>query len=63
VPRALEAPFALVAIVRCSKSWTIVDAERLSQCSCHPCPEEEDAAAEKMTGNRNEKSRSRSPKT
>ena len=31
--RASEAPFALVDIVRCSKSWTTVDAERCSQCS------------------------------
>jgi hypothetical protein len=28
MPRASEAPFALVAIVRCSKSWTAVDAGR-----------------------------------
>ena len=33
MPRASEAPFALVDIVRCSKSWTIVDAGRCSQCS------------------------------
>ena len=33
MPRASEAPFALVDIVRCSKSWTTVDAERCSQCS------------------------------
>ena len=26
MPRASEAPFALVDIVRCSKSWTTVDA-------------------------------------
>ena len=31
--RASEAPFALVDIVRCSKSWTTVDAGRCSQCS------------------------------
>ena len=29
-PRASEAPFALVDIVRCSKSWTTVDAGRCS---------------------------------
>ena len=28
MPRASEAPFALVNIVRCSKSWTTVDAGR-----------------------------------
>jgi hypothetical protein len=33
MPRASEAPFALVDIVHCSKSWTIVDAGRCSQCS------------------------------
>ena len=33
IPRALEALFALVDIVRCSKSRTTVDAERCSQCS------------------------------
>ena len=33
MPRASEAPFALVGIVRCSKSWTTVDAGRCSQCS------------------------------
>ena len=30
MPRASEAPFALVDIVRCSKSWTAVDAGRCS---------------------------------
>ena len=33
MPRALEAPFTLVDIVRCSKSRTTVDAGRCSQCS------------------------------
>ena len=33
MPRASEAPFALVDIVRCSKSWTIVKAGRCLQCS------------------------------
>ena len=33
MPRASEAPFALVDIVRCSKSRTTVDAVRCSQCS------------------------------
>ena len=33
IPRASEAPFALVDIVRCSKSRTTVDAGRCSQCS------------------------------
>ena len=33
MPRISEAPFALVDIVRCSKSWTTVDVERCSQCS------------------------------
>ena len=33
MPRASEAPFALVDIVRCSKSWITVDAGRCSQCS------------------------------
>ena len=33
MPRASEAPFALVDIVCCSKSWTTVDAGRCSQCS------------------------------
>ena len=30
MPRAWEAPFALINIVRCSKSWTTVDAGRCS---------------------------------
>ena len=33
MPRASEAPFALVDIVRCSKLWTTVGAGRCSQCS------------------------------
>ena len=33
MPRASEAPFALVNIVRCSKFWTTVDAGRCSQYS------------------------------
>ena len=33
MPKASEAPFALVDIVRCSKSWTTVDAGQCSQCS------------------------------
>ena len=33
MPRASEAPFTLVDIVRCSKSWTTVDAGQCSQCS------------------------------
>ena len=33
MPRASEAPFALVDIVRCSKSRTTVDVGRCSQCS------------------------------
>ena len=33
MPRASEAPFELVDIVRCSKSWTTIDAGRCSQCS------------------------------
>ena len=33
MPRASEAPFTLVDIVRYSKSWTTVDAGRCSQCS------------------------------
>ena len=33
MPRASEAPFALVDIVRFSKSWTTVDAGGCSQCS------------------------------
>ena len=33
MPRASEAPFALVDIVRCSKSWTAVYVGRYSQCS------------------------------
>ena len=33
MPRASEAPFALVDIVRCSKSQTTVDVGRCSQCS------------------------------
>ena len=42
MPRALEAPFALVGIVRCSKSWTTVDAGRCSQCSPTNGHQEED---------------------
>ena len=33
MPRVLEAPFALVDIVHCSKSWTTVGAGPCSQCS------------------------------
>ena len=33
MPRASKAPFALVDIVRCLKSWTTVDAGLCSQCS------------------------------
>ena len=33
MPRASEAPFTLDDIVRCSKSRTIVDTGRCSQCS------------------------------
>ena len=33
MPRVSEAPFALVDIVRCSKSRTTVDVGRCSQCS------------------------------
>ena len=33
MPRASEAPFTLVDIVRCSKLWTAVDVGRYSQCS------------------------------
>ena len=33
MPRVSEAPFVLVDIVHCSKSWTTVDAGRCSQCS------------------------------
>ena len=40
--RASEAPFALVNIVRCSKSWTTVDAGRCSQCSPTNGHQEED---------------------
>ena len=42
MPRASEAPFALVDIVRCSKSWTIVDAVRCLQCSPTNGHQEED---------------------
>ena len=43
MPRASEAPFTLVYIVRCSKSWTAVDAGRCSQCSPTNGHQEEDA--------------------
>ena len=43
MPRASEAPFALVDIVRCSKSWTVVDVGRCSQCSPTNGHQEEDA--------------------
>ena len=33
MPRTSEAPFALIDIVRCSKSWTAVYVGRYSQCS------------------------------
>ena len=41
--RASEAPFALVDIMRCSKSWTTVDAGRCLQCSPTNGHQEEDA--------------------
>ena len=44
MPRASEAPFAL-DIVRCSKSWTTVDAGRCSQCSPTNGHQEEDSFA------------------
>ena len=43
MPRASEALLALVDIVRCSKSWTAVDAGRCSQCSPTNGHQEEDA--------------------
>ena len=42
--RASEAPFALVNIVRCSKSRTTIDASRCSQCSPTYVHQEEDEA-------------------
>jgi hypothetical protein len=42
MPRPSEAPFK-PDIVRCSKSWTIVDAGRCSQCSPTNSHQEEDA--------------------
>ena len=42
IPRASEAQFALVDIVRCSKSWTAVNAERYLQCSPTNDHQEED---------------------
>ena len=44
MPRASEAPFA-PDIVRCSKSWTTVDAERCLQCSPTNSHLEEDSFA------------------
>ena len=43
MPRTSEAPFALVDIARCSKSWTAVDAGRCSQCNPTNGYQEEDA--------------------
>ena len=45
--RASEAPFALVDIVYCLKSWTTVDAERCSQCSPTNGNQEEDGFRER----------------
>ena len=42
IPGASEAAFALVDIVRCSKSWTTVDTGRCSQCSPMNGHQEED---------------------
>ena len=52
MPRASEAPFALVDIVRCSKSWTIVDAVRCLQCSPTNGHHEEDGFRERSPGRR-----------
>ena len=51
MPRASEAPFA-PDIVRCSKSWTIVDAGRCSQCSPTSDHQEEDRFRERSLGRR-----------
>ena len=46
MPRASEALFALVDIVRCSKSWTTVDVGMCSQCSPSNSHQEEDGFRE-----------------
>ena len=43
MPRTSETPFALVDIMRCSKSWTAVDVGRCSQCSPTNGHQKEDA--------------------
>ena len=43
MPRASEAPFTLVNIVRCAKSCTAIDGGRCSQCSPTNGHQEEDA--------------------
>ena len=52
IPRASEAPFALVDIVCCSKSWTAVDVGRCSQCSPTNGHQEEDGFRERSLGRR-----------
>ena len=52
MPRASEAPFALVDIVRCPKSWTTVDAGRCSQCGPMNSHREEDGFHERSPGRR-----------
>ena len=49
MPRVSEAPFALVDIVRCSKSWTTVDVGRCSQCSPTNRHQEEDVGRQAIT--------------
>ena len=65
--RASKAPFALVDIVRCSKSRTTVDAGRYSQCSpTNGSPRRQLAVPWAITGKETESGRAvadRSPKT
>ena len=58
MPRASEAPFAQ-DIVRCSKSWTTVDAGRCSQCSPTNSHQEEDGFCERSPGKRRRRTSSR----
>ena len=51
MPRASEAPFA-PDIVRCSKSWTTVDAGRCLQCSPMNGHQEEDGFRDRSPGRR-----------
>jgi hypothetical protein len=64
MPKAWEAPFTLVNIVCCSKSWTVVDAGSGLQCNPANGHREEDiGGVEEAPGGSEQSQKIRSPKT